>query len=301
MLDDAKERPMRATITIATLAAAVLGTAACGDDDETAAGATSTVADNRTGSTTAAPSGTQLDAVFTDSFEDDTNGWGIVDDPNYGTADFAGGDYVWNLTGSSAHLIPETLGVQYDGGELDMRDVVVRADATIESGGGVVGVFCREVPDSDADWQWYEFVARDGFAAIRRADLEGNLDVLAESDDVSLPFGEPIMFEAACIDDDDGTAQLSLTLNGTALLTATDDEPLGNGVSGIQAWTFPVHEPIEVRWHEFSIHRCRDLTGHGVTVHAGVVSAPTHGSADQCPLGSQHAELVALWIGQNRP
>jgi hypothetical protein len=24
---------------------------------------------------------------------------------------------------------------------------------------------------------------------------------------------------------------------------------------GIQAWTFPVHEPIAIRWHDFSVHR----------------------------------------------
>jgi hypothetical protein len=194
-------------------------------------------------------------ALFMESFDDDSNGWGIIDDPDYGSADYAGGDYVWNLTGSSGHLLPETLGVQYDSGELDMRNVVVRADATIQSGDGVIGVFCREVPDTDADWQWYEFVARDGFAAIRRADVEGNLDVLAETDEVSLPTGAPITFEALCIDDADGNAQLSMSVNGSPLLTATDDEPLGNGVPGIQAWTFPVHEPIAIRWHDFSVHR----------------------------------------------
>ena len=46
-----------------------------------------------------------------------------------------------------------------------------------------MGVFCREVPDTDADFQWYEFVVRDGYAAIRLADLAGNLDVLAETED----------------------------------------------------------------------------------------------------------------------
>ena len=42
----------------------------------------------------------------------------------------------------------------------------------------MIGVF-REVPDTDADFQWYEFVARDRFAAIHKADSEGNLEVLA--------------------------------------------------------------------------------------------------------------------------
>jgi hypothetical protein len=38
------------------------------------------------------------------------------------------------------------------------------------------------------------------------------------------------------------------------VLTATDDEPLGNGVPGLQAWTFPAHEQMDIRWHDFSIH-----------------------------------------------
>jgi hypothetical protein len=245
---------MRATITIATLTTVVLGLGACGDDDDGDAAASSMDTETSDAST-AATSPATLEVLFTDSFDDDANGWGIIDDQHYGTADYAGGDYVWHLTGSSGHLIPETLGLQYDSGQLAMRDVVVAADATIESGEGVVGVFCREVPDTDAEWQWYEFVARDGFAAIRRADLEGNLDVLAETDDVTLPVGQPMALEAACIDDAAGNAQLTMSVNGSSLLSATDDEPLGNGAPGIQAWTFPVHEPIDVRWHDFSVHR----------------------------------------------
>ncbi|MBA3802891.1 MAG: hypothetical protein H0X22_08300 [Acidimicrobiia bacterium] len=193
------------------------------------------------------------DALFNDSFDDDRNGWGVIDDPQFGSTAFADGDQVWDFRGSVAHQLPAVLGDQYDRGELDMRDVVVRAEATILAGGGVIGVFCRETPDTDAEWQWYEFVARDGFAAIRHADLEGNLDVLAETDDVSLPDGEPLVIEAACVDDADGDAQLSLTLNGTDVLQATDDEPLGNGVPGLQAWTFPVHERMDIRWHEFTV------------------------------------------------
>ena len=143
--------------------------------------------------------------------------------------------------------------MQYDEGTLDMRNVVVKADATVDAGGGVVGIFCRETPDTDADYQWYEFVARDSFAAIRRADGEANLEVLAETDSVDLPIGEKISFEASCVDDADGNVQLSFSLNGSSILQVTDDDPLGNGVSGLQAWTFPIHEEMDVRWHDFSI------------------------------------------------
>jgi hypothetical protein len=198
--------------------------------------------------------GTADEALFEEHFDDDSNGWGIIDHPDYGSTAYADGDYVWELTGRIGHLLPETLGIRHDRGELDMRDVVVRADVTILSGTGVVGVFCRDVPDTDADFQWYEFVARDGFAAIRLADMESNIEVLAETEDVALPIGEPISIEGECVDDAAGTAHLSLTINDEPVLEATDEEPLGNGVPGIEAWTYPMHELMEVRWHEFSVH-----------------------------------------------
>jgi hypothetical protein len=191
--------------------------------------------------------------LFEDSFDDDRNGWGVVDDPDYGTAEFVDGDYVWALRGSVAHWLAGVLGDQYDRDELEMRDVVVQADLTIVAGGGVAGVFCRETPDSDAEWQWYEFVVRDGYAAIRLADLEGNLEPLAETDDVDLPAGEPITIEASCVDDADGAANLGMTVNGDEILTATAEDPLGNGVPGLQAWTFPMHEQLDLVWHSFAV------------------------------------------------
>src|SRR5215207_4762904 len=192
-------------------------------------------------------------ALFEDTFDDDRNGWGIGDDPEFGSTDFHGGDYVWSLTGSMSHWLPEVLGAQYDSGELNMMDVVVRAEVTIVEGQGVAGVFCRENPDTDAEWQWYEFVAREGFAAIRLADAEGNIETLDETDQVDVPSGEPVTLEASCIDRADGVAQLSLSLDGSAVLSTTHDDQLGNGVSGLQAYTFPAHEQLDVRWHEFTV------------------------------------------------
>ena len=193
------------------------------------------------------------DVLFKDSFDDDRNQWGVIDDPQYGSTAYEGGDYVWGFRGSLAHWIAGVLGEQYDRGELDMLDVVVRAEATVVQGDGVIGVACRETPDSDAQWQWYEFVARDGFAAIRLADDEGNIEVLAETDDISLPNGEPFTIEAGCIDNSDGAAELSLALNQSPVLAAIDTDPLGNGVASLQAWTYPVHEQMDIRWHEFSV------------------------------------------------
>jgi hypothetical protein len=260
---------MRAKNWIGLLLVGALGAAGCGGDDsstdETRGDTTSSVVASTTASTTVAPAAASPAgaALFEDAFDDDSNGWGLVDDPEFGSAAFVDGDYVWEFRGSIAHWLPAVLGEQYDRGELEMRDVVVRTEATILAGGGVIGVFCRETPDTDAEWQWYEFVVRDGFAAIRRADSEGNLEMLAESHDVSLPIGQPIMIEASCVDDANGDAQLSMALNGTPVLEATDDDPLDNGVVGLQAWTFPLHEQIDIRWHEFSVHRASSAATGG--------------------------------------
>jgi hypothetical protein len=199
------------------------------------------------------PSTPDEHVLFDEPFDDDRNGWGIIDHPDYGGTSYDGGDYVWNLTGSSGHLIAEILGVQYDNDELDMLDVTVRAELTIDSGNGVAGVFCREVPDTDAEFQWYEFVVRDGWAAVRLADLEGNIDVVAETDDVEVTEGAPFAIEATCVDDADGVAHLSLSIDDEPVLTAEDDDPLGNGVAGLQAWTYPVHALMEIRWHHFTV------------------------------------------------
>jgi hypothetical protein len=238
--------------------------AGCGDDNDdssegSAVATTPTTPTTRAPMASTAPQTEPLDppsaaVLFEEPFDDDRNGWGVLDDPEYGSAAYEGGDYVWELTGRVAHLLPKVLGDQYDRGELNMADVVVRAEATVVAGGGVIGVFCREEPDVDAEVQWYEFVARDGFAAIRRADLEGNIEVLAETEEATVPTGQPIAIEATCTDDDTGHAELSLTLDGDPVLTATSDHPLGIGPPGLQAWTFPMHEQMDIRWHEFSIH-----------------------------------------------
>jgi len=249
---------MKPSYLISVILMTAVGTVACGDDDEATPTATDPTPQTTAAATTVAPTPSAPsadpagDVLFADTFEDDRNGWGLVDG-EFGTTSYADGDYVWVFTGSGAHWLPSVLGDQYDAGELEMLDVVVRADVTIDNGGGVAGVFCRETPDTDAEWQWYEFVARDGYAAIRRTDSESNLDVLAETDDVSLPMGEPFTVEASCVDGDDGTAQLTMSVNDEPLLEASDDDPLDNGVSGIQAYTYPVHDQIDIRWHEFSV------------------------------------------------
>ena len=137
-----------------------------------------------------------------------------------------------------------------------MTDVLVTASVTPERGAAALGVFCREVPDSDADFQWYEFVVRDGYAAIRLADSAGNLDVLAETSSPRLPLGSTASIAATCVDAADESASLSLSLDGTAVLDTRVEDPLGNGVAGLQAYDAAEDESADrflISWHDFTV------------------------------------------------
>jgi hypothetical protein len=170
----------------------------------------------------------------------------------------AGGDFVWDdkLFELRPHIVARTVVDAFDQGHLEMTDVRVTASVTPQRGSQAVGVFCREVPDTDADFQWYEFVARDGYAAIRLADSNGNLEPLAETEDSALPIGTAATIEATCIDGADGTAALSLSLDGAELLTAEAGDPLGNGAAGLQAYGASkdqADEPSMIAWHDFAV------------------------------------------------
>ncbi|MBA2769750.1 MAG: hypothetical protein H0U35_11610 [Sporichthyaceae bacterium] len=143
--------------------------------------------------------------LFVDTFDDDSNGWALPEREG-GRTTFDGGDFAWEskVVNLRPHLIAETLGKKYDAGTLEMRDVVVTASVTIERGAAAAGVLCREAPDPESDFQWYEFVARDGFAAIRLTDSAGHIDVLARTEDAQLPLGKKVTIAGTCRDDEQG-------------------------------------------------------------------------------------------------
>jgi hypothetical protein len=232
---------LRRTVGILATTVALASTlAACGDDNKTASSASSRPASVPT------PDATPF---FSEPFDDDANGWGVIDSPDYGTAAYEGGDYVWNLTGRIGHLVPDKLADQMDAGKLTLADVVVNAKGTIDVGLGVAGVFCRETPDTDADFQWYEFVVRDGYAAIRLTDVESNIKVLAKDTSIALPLEEEFELTGACIGD-----TLSMAINGKPVLQVRDDK-LTDGMAGVEAFTYPIHAVMKLRWHDFSVSK----------------------------------------------
>jgi hypothetical protein len=192
------------------------------------------------------------EVILHDPFDDDSNGWGVIDSPEYGTAHYEGGGYVWRTTGRVVSLVPEILGKKFDSGALSMSDVVMDADVTIKKGGGVVGLQCRNSPDTDAGYRWYDFVARDGYVAIQLADDRSNIDVLAESKDVTIPLGKPFSISGACITVGDDV-QLTVAINHVPLLTATVPAKPTDGAPGLVGWTHPMHSELDATWDQFTV------------------------------------------------
>ena len=243
-------------LAIVGVAAAALTACSSGGGSD-GAGVDAPPADAAAETTAAAESATGPVSAFEDSFDDDRHGWALPPAPS-GTTTVESGDFVWEskTPGLRPHAIATTLGEAYDQGRLAMTDVLVTASVTPERGAAALGVFCREVPDSDADFQWYEFVVRDGYAAIRLADSAGNLDVLAETSSPRLPSGSTASIAATCVDAADGSASLSLSLNGTAVLDTRVENPLGNGTAGLQAYDAAEDESADrflISWHDFTV------------------------------------------------
>ncbi len=249
---------------VAGLALALGGLAGCSDDAPNDAGDAGGAAGVDTLPSTAPPSSAAVSVAaagalssLSDSFDDDANGWALPPS-DFGTMTIAGGDFVWDdkQFGLRPHVLASTVAAAFEADRLEMNDVQVTASVTPKRGAPAVGVFCREVPDTDAEFQWYEFVVRDGYAAIRVGDSNGNLEPLAETEDVAMALGTAATIEATCVDGQDGSAALSLSLDGTEVLTADASDPLGNGAAGLQAYGASENqadEPSLIAWHDFAV------------------------------------------------
>lgn len=248
-----------AWLTAAALSLALGGLASCSDDDsgDDPAGVDAPPTESVASSPSESAAAEDVLASLSDTFDDDANHWALPPS-EFGTMTVANGDFVWDdkKFGLRPHILAGTVVDAFDQGRLEMTDVEVTASVTPERGGQAVGVFCREVPDTDADFQWYEFVVRDGYAAIRLGDSNGSLEPLAETEDAALATGTAATVEASCVDAADGTASLSLSLDGAELLTVDVDDPLGNGGAGLQAYGAAedqADEPSMIAWHDFAV------------------------------------------------
>jgi hypothetical protein len=94
---------------------------------------------------------------------------------------------------------------------------------------------------------------RQAGSASQRDAAEGNIEVLASTDELSVPQGEPIELEAGCVDAD-GIVHLTLAVHGEPILAAEHDTPLGSGAPGLQGYEAEnSDEPTVIRWHGFTV------------------------------------------------
>ncbi len=240
---------MRVPCLTLTLTLALIGAAGCGDDTETSI------------ESSVANSVVTRERVFDDTFIDDRHGWGTVPPGEFGSVSFSNGDHVMDFRGRVSHWTSEGLITLAERTDIGLGRIAVGANLTLASGTGVVGVGCRSTTGDDAMFEFYEFVVRDGFGAIRRSDDESNIEVLAETSDVSVTFGEPFDIEGRCEDRSDGSVALSMYQDGEFVLDAIDDsrDPLTSGWPAMQAWTFPVHDRIDILWHDFYVDVLSDV------------------------------------------
>jgi hypothetical protein len=252
-----------ARVVVAGLALSLVGLAGCSDDSTDEPSADTAGVDTLPSTADSSPSESETAAdvlsSLSDSFDDDRNGWALPPS-EFGTMTIEGGDFTWDdkQFGLRPHILATPVAEAFDEGRLNMTDVRVTASVTPKRGAPAVGVFCRETPDTDADFQWYEFVVRDGYAAIRVGDSNGNLEPLAETEDAAMAIGTAATIEATCIDGADGTAALSMSLDGAELLTAEAGDPLGNGAAGLQAYGASedqADEPSLIAWHDFAVEQ----------------------------------------------
>jgi hypothetical protein len=206
------------------------------------------------GTTHASPTAPAEVTEFSDTFDDDRNGWALPPTEQASSEMIAGDFVIETKVPLHPHLSAATLAEAYDQGRLAMTDVVIRATVTRESGEAALGVYCREVPDNDGDWQWYEFIVRDGYAAIRHADFAGHIDVLAHTAAVQVALSQGAELEATCLDGPGGTAALTLSVDGRSVLATKVDDPLGNGAPGVQSYDpSDLSEGSRILWHDFSV------------------------------------------------
>jgi hypothetical protein len=213
---------------------ALLVLAGCGGDDGASEDADGGSDDTEAPEETVTSTGEALDGIFRDDFEDDENGWGEFED-EVSTAEFTDDGYevAFEEDEGSYWGYP-------DGGPLDVEDSSTTVEVAEGSGEADrwFGTACRLSRTGPA--AYYTLLvngATGGWSIARWADGEDEPEILGEGEDDAVEgAGEEDSVEVTgtCLGEGDGEeVELAVAVDGTEVGTATDEDGLAAGISGI--------------------------------------------------------------------
>ncbi len=216
------------------LTLALVGLSACGggdDGDEPDAEGP----DESTAGTVEEDPAADLDVIFEDDLEDDTNGWGEGETADYVTA-FGADGYEISLVSEADDFYSYP-----DDGPFEVADSSTTVE--VDDGGGpedrFFGVACRI--SRTGPLEYYALTVNNDTGAYQIAKWSSTspdeaeiLDEGEREDLVGVGTEEPTHVTATCLGEGDGEpVDLSLSVDGTDVATITDEEGLGAGWSGL--------------------------------------------------------------------
>lgn len=209
--------------------------AACGGGDDVAedSGGSETTAEE----VTVSDRGDELDEVFQDDLEDDENGWGETQNDEFSTS-FTDDGYSVGLIGGSPRYYAYA-----DAGPLAVADSSTTVE--VQEIEGITnrdfGVTCRLSRTGPLAYYTLTVNSETGAYSIARWS-DDTPDVLEEGEDDAIEgieAGDTTEVTGTCLGEGDGEpVELGLTVDGREVATATDDEGLAAGITGLSVVTF---------------------------------------------------------------
>lgn len=224
-------RRSRWTTTLATTAALAGVTTGCGGGKESAA----------------IPQGVEGRVIFSDSLDDNHNGWLEVKQ-----TPFRDGEYVWN--GLPPDVVAESAPDALAGKRLP-SGVEVRVGVEQREGAALRMVACRESGEQGTgDHAAYQLGVDGRQALIRLWHEAGSPPKVLARRPLALPNGKAVALEARCLEQSDGSLALTLRVDGKSVLQATEDKPLPNGGVTIAATArADTDTKPTLAWNEFVV------------------------------------------------